>query len=198
MMIRSFVAIELSDSIRHGLLGVVEQMRHRVPRDSVRWTNVSGIHLTLKFLGDVGEDDLPRIKDILSQVGQRHDHFTLAVGGVGCFPNAKRPRVVWVGVDEQTGHLTALQRDVEESLGALGFQPEERGFQPHLTLGRTRRDVSSRDQGRLGETVATAGVGTLGQMHVESFRLMRSDLRPDGAVYSTLALFRLGATQEPQ
>jgi len=195
MMIRSFVAIDLSDSIRHALLGVVEQMRNRIPRDSVRWTNVSGIHLTLKFLGDVAEDDLPRIKEILTQVGQRHDHFTLTVGGVGCFPNAKRPRVVWVGVEEETGHLTALQRDVDESLGALGFEPEERGFQPHLTLGRTRRDVNSRDQGRLGETVATAGVGQFGQMYVEAFRLMRSELRPSGAVYSTLALFTLGAAQ---
>lgn len=191
-MIRSFVAIELPEGAKDALQGVGRRLRGKVPPDSVRWIKVSGIHLTLKFLGNVAEADLPRIKDRLIQVGQRHAGFTFSFGGVGCFPNTKRPRVVWVGVEEQTGTLLSLQQDVENSLASLGFEPEKRAYHPHLTLGRTQRRVSPRDQRRLGEIIATAGVGELGQVRVASFRLMRSDLRPDGAVYASLAAFPLG------
>jgi 2'-5' RNA ligase len=197
-MIRSFVAIELPDPAQDALRGVSERLRGKVPRDSVRWSRVSGIHLTIKFLGDVSEADLPKIKTALAQVGQRHGPFRFTIGGVGCFPNVKRPRVVWVGIEEETGSLGALQRDVEKSLAPLGFEPEKRAFHPHLTLGRTQRNVGSRDQGRLGEVIATAGVGELGQVQVKSFVLMRSDLRPDGAVYTPLALFDLSLDQEEQ
>lgn len=197
-MIRSFVAIELPDPAQDALRGVSERLRRKVPYDSVRWSRVSGIHLTIKFLGDVSEADLPKIKTALAQVGQRHGPFRFTIGGVGCFPNVKRPRVVWVGIEEVTGSLAALQRDVEKSLAALGFQPEKRAFHPHLTLGRTKRNVGSRDRGRLGEVIATAGIGELGQVQVRSFVLMRSDLRPDGAVYTPLALFDLSLDQEEQ
>jgi 2'-5' RNA ligase len=195
-MIRSFIAIELPDPAKDALRGVGERLRHKVPYDSVRWTRVSGIHLTLKFLGDVAEADLPKIKAALTDVGQRHGPFRFTIGGVGCFPDVKRPRVVWVGVEEETGRLAALQRDVERSLAPLGFKPEQRAFHPHLTLGRTKRNVGSRDQGRLGEVIATAGVGELSQVQVTSLVLMRSDLRPDGAVYTPLGYFDLSLKQE--
>jgi 2'-5' RNA ligase len=92
--------------------------------------------------------------------------------------------------------LAALQRDVEQSLVPLGFQAEKRAFHPHLTLGRTRRYVSRQEQRRLGEVIASTEVGELARIQVGSFRLMRSDLRPDGAVYTSLAAFSLGPEQE--
>lgn len=191
MKIRSFIAIDLPDSIKDALARVGQELRDQVPRRSLRWSRVSGIHLTLKFLGDVEEADLSKIGDVLKQVGGRHTSFTLSVGGVGCFPNPRRPRVVWVGVQEDSGALRALQRDVEKSLAPLGFEREKRSFHPHLTLGRARRNVSSTDQRRLGEIIAATELGELGQVQVASFRLMRSDLRPDGAVYTLLAAFEL-------
>jgi 2'-5' RNA ligase len=105
----------------------------------------------------------------------------------------KRPRVVWVGVREETGALQALQRDVVKSMVPLGFEPERRAFHPHLTLGRTRRNVSSASQRELGESLAGVEVGELAQVQVASFRLMRSDLRPGGAIYTPLAVLDLGA-----
>jgi len=125
-------------------------------------------------------------------VGRRHTPFTFTVGGVGCFPNLRRPGVVWVGVQEDSGALAALQRAVEKGLKPLGFEAERRAFHPHLTLGRTRKGIHSFDQRRLGEVIAAAGVGELAQVHATSFRLMRSDLRPDGAIYSAMAEFPLG------
>ena len=191
MMIRSFIAIDLPDSVQEMLTKVGQRLRDQVPHNSVRWIRVAGIHLTLQFLGDVAQADLPQIEAALTLVGQRHAPFTFTVGGVGCFPNAKRPRVVWVGVQEETGVLKALQRDVTESLVPLGFRPEKRAFHPHLTLGRTPRNVRSADRRQLGDIIANAEVGELGCVRVESFRLMRSDLQPSGAIYTPLAVFDL-------
>jgi 2'-5' RNA ligase len=192
-MIRSFIAIDLPENIKDALRDVGERLRRDVPDSSVRWSRVSGIHLTLKFLGDVNEADLAAIKAMLVQVGQRHAPFSITIGGVGCFPNFRRPRVVWVGVEEEHGGLSALQRDVEESLVPLGFEREKRAFHPHLTLGRTRRGVRHSDQTRIGDVIASADEGEFGRIHVASFRLMRSDLRPDGAVYTPLEVFSLAS-----
>ena len=131
----------------------------------------------------------------MTDVGRRHAPFSLVVEGLGCFPNPKRPRVLWAGVTEDTGGLKALQRDVEKSLVPLGFEPENRAFHPHLTLGRSKRGIRSGDQRRLGEVLAAADVGELGKIQVQSFQLMRSDLHPDGAVYSSLGVFSLGLEQ---
>jgi RNA 2',3'-cyclic 3'-phosphodiesterase len=192
-MIRSFVAINLPPATQDALTKVSQRLRRRAPYDSVRWSRVSGIHLTLKFLGDVAPSDLPEIKSVLAEVGARHTRFRFTVGGVGCFPNVRRPQVVWVGLEEESGVLAALQRDVEQSLAPLGFAPEKRAFHPHLTLGRTVRNVRPTDLRRLGELIATAGVGELGHVHVNAFHLMRSDLRPRGAIYTALAAFALEA-----
>jgi 2'-5' RNA ligase len=194
MMIRSFIAIDLPDSTKNQLQAVVQQLRDQVPHDSVRWTRITGIHLTLQFLGDVKQSDLPQIEEVLAQVGQRHAPFEFGVGGVGCFPNTRRPRVLWVGIQEQSGALAALQRDVAKSLTPLGFEPEKRSFHPHLTLGRVKRGVRSGDLRRLGEVIVTAGVGELDRVQTDSFRLMRSELRPSGAIYSSLAVVELSKT----
>jgi 2'-5' RNA ligase len=195
-MIRSFVAVDIPDSVKNELEKIGELLRREIPGARMRWSRPSGVHLTLKFLGDVSESDLPNIKTALAQVGARHNPFSLVVGGLGCFPNARQPRVVWVGVQEEGGVLAALQRDVEKSLAPLGFKPEKRAFHPHLTLGRARRDIRHSDQRLLGELTASMPAEGLAQVRVESFRLMRSDLQPDGAVYTSLQLFALGAGRE--
>jgi 2'-5' RNA ligase len=197
-MIRSFVAIEVPDLTKDVLAKVGEELRRKVPERSVRWTRVSGIHLTLKFLGNVAEPDLGAIKETLALVAQRHAPFSFTIGGLGCFPNERRPRVLWVGIQEQTGALKALQRDVEKSLVPLGFQRERRGFHPHLTLGRTRRGVHSDIQRDLGEVVTGTNISELDRIAITCFRLMRSDLHPDGAVYTAMAEFSLSLGQEAE
>ncbi len=190
-MIRSFVAIDLPDTLKAALQDVAAQLRARVPPNTIRWGRVQGIHLTLQFLGNVAESDLAGIEAALAEVARRHRPFTFEAAGLGCFPNLRRPRVVWVGVREETGALLALQRDVERALKPLGFKPERRAFHPHLTLGRLGRRASSADQQQIGAVVREADVGLLGRVAVDTFRLMRSDLRPNGAVYTPLATFEL-------
>jgi 2'-5' RNA ligase len=185
--IRTFIAIELDESIKESLTKLQERLKGQVPQGSVRWVRSEGIHLTLKFLGDVPADQIGQITRALQRSCQGFAPFSLSCGGLGCFPDLKRPRVVWVGIQEETGTLAQLQKAIEENVSPLGYPPEKRKFSPHLTLGRVQRRVSSGDLRRLGELVGASEIGTLSQMEVRSVNLMRSDLRPSGAVYTRLA-----------
>jgi 2'-5' RNA ligase len=185
--IRTFIAIELDESIKDGLTKLQERLKGKVPRGSARWVRPKGIHLTLKFLGDVPADQIGEITGALERSCQGFAPFSLSCGGLGCFPNLKRPRVMWVGIQEETGTLAQLKRAIEENVAPLGYPTEKRKFSPHLTLGRVQKRASSGDRRRLGELVGASEIGILGQMEVRSVNLIRSDLRPSGAVYTRLA-----------
>ena len=185
--IRTFIAIELDESIKDGLTKLQERLKGKVPRGSARWVRPKGIHLTLKFLGDVPADQIGEITRALERSCQGFAPFSLSCGGLGCFPNLKRPRVVWVGIQEETGTLAQLKKAIEENVAPLGYPTEKRKFSPHLTLGRVQKRASSGDRRRLGELVGASEIGMLGQMEVRSVNLIRSDLRPSGAVYTRLA-----------
>lgn len=185
--IRTFIAIELDENLKSCLTKLQEQLKGEAPQGSVRWVRPEGIHLTLKFLGDVPASRIEGITQALQKSCRGVAPFSLSCSELGCFPNLKHPNVVWVGVQEETGTLAQLQKAIEENLASLGYPAEKRQFSPHLTLGRVQKRVSASDLRRLGELVGTSKVGTLGQMEVRSVSLMRSDLRPDGAVYTRLA-----------
>jgi 2'-5' RNA ligase len=189
--IRTFIAIELDKTINAALTDLQEQLKAKVPRGSVRWVKPEGIHLTLKFLGNVPANRIEEIERALSQACAGLPAFSFSVGRLGCFPNPRRPRVVWVGVQEESGTLKRLQKAVEDGMEKLGFAPEGRRFHAHLTLGRTQRRASSGDVRRLGQLVEETDIGQLGQMEARAVSLMKSDLRPTGAVYTQLAAMEL-------
>lgn len=191
-MIRAFIAIPLPEPLCRQLAQIQQTLEKQMPAGSVRWVKPEGIHLTLKFLGDTPEEKIPAIRTALSAVAREAAPCAFTVGDLGCFPNLRRPRVVWVGVQEPRGHLAALQAAVERAMASLGYPPEGRGFSPHLTLGRVRDSIPSRDVARVGEVVAASAVGTLGEVRAESFALIQSILQPTGAQYIPLAEFRLG------
>lgn len=191
-MIRSFIAIDLPPDLKDKLRQTSERLSRESPPGSVRWTRIEGIHLTLKFLGDVPRTELPPIEAALAQICQAQAPFVFTAGELGCFPNVRRPRVVWVGVQEETGALAALQREIERALKPLGYPPEGRSFHPHLTLGRVKQQASRADVAQLGQVVAASDVGELARVQARSLHLFRSDLRPSGAVYTSLAAFELG------
>jgi 2'-5' RNA ligase len=114
------------------------------------------------------------------------------VAGLGCFPNARRPRVVWVGLDEPTGALARLREAVEAEVAPLGFPTERRPFSPHLTLGRVNRRASKSEVREIGQVVAASMVGQIDEMTVTLVSYIKSDLRPTGAVYTTLLDAELG------
>ncbi len=189
--VRTFIAIQLPADIVRLMKTAQAQLQAAAQPGSARWVRVDGIHLTLKFLGPVPTSQIGAITQVMVSAARNIPLFSLTIGGAGCFPNLKRPRVVWIGVTEPTGGLNSLQRALESALTPLGYPPEGKGFQPHLTLARAARDASPNDLRQLGEVVGAANIGTLGQFTVNEIALIQSDLKPSGAEYTPLEHARL-------
>lgn len=184
-VIRAFIAIDLSPEIRQGLEQVSTQLKERMVDYPIRWVPVENIHLTLMFLGDVSVNNLEMLEKIFQQEVSSHQAFEFSVGGLGAFPNVRHPRVLWVGV-EAPPELSNIQRGVESAVSRLGYAREDRPFSAHLTLGRVSRNATSKDTHLICEVLESTKVGFLGVAHVNTVHLMRSDLRPSGAIYSRI------------
>jgi len=193
--IRSFIAIELPDEARDRLIELQSQLKDVVPPNIVRWTGPQNLHLTLHFLGDVAAIDLEKITVALKGVTAACPSLSLELAGLGSFPNIWRPRVVWVGVAGELESLVKLHQDLGEHLKqAIGFRPESRPYAPHLTIGRVKKGIPPRRLTQLGQALdqEQAGVGELATFEVKEISLMKSDLRPSGPIYTTLAQGELG------
>ncbi len=188
--LRTFIAIELDQELRDNLGRLQDQLRAQIPPGSVRWVRPEGIHLTLKFLGDTSLETVAEVKAALARAAAGIGPFTFTVIGLGCFPNTRAPRVVWVGVEEPTGTLVRLRDAVEAQVAPLGFPTERRSFSAHLTLGRVQRRASKSEVREVGRVVAATAIGKLDEMEVGAVSYIKSDLKPSGAVYS--ALFEAG------
>jgi 2'-5' RNA ligase len=151
----------------------------------VRWTQVHNIHVTLKFLGDVSEANLTVLYEILKREAEKQMVFEIQAGGLGAFPSLTRPRVIWVGV-QAPPDLAAVQQAIDVETARLGYASEERDFSPHLTLGRIARSASSEEVRQIGATLGSMKVGDLGSSRIQSVHFYRSDLNPQGAVYTKL------------
>jgi 2'-5' RNA ligase len=191
--VRAFIAIDLPEDIRRELRRHMERLREAMQGLPVRWVRPEAIHLTLRFLGDTELDLASDLKRELVEVGRANQAFSIGVGGVGCFPNPRRPRVLWVGVHEETGVLKRLQRGVEDMCRQLGFAPERRPFSPHLTLGRVRRGGEVRVGDAFSRISEREREDALGQALVEEIVLFQSELSPAGAIYRRLGSARLNS-----
>ena len=189
---RLFIAVEYPPAVLALLSQVQEQLKKRTPPGTVRWVNPDGIHLTLKFLGDAPVDQRGELERALTTAVQGHAPFTLSVSDLGCFPNLKQPRVVWVGIHESSEVLLALRNAVEEYIAPLGYPTENRAFSPHLTVGRVRREARRADVQKLGELVASMPTSESQRWTVTTVSLIRSELKPGGAVYTPLLRAPLG------
>ena len=185
MMLRSFIAVELPQEFQQAIARETAGLRTALPRPLVRWVAPENVHLTLKFLGDVSPSNLEVLAEALAAEARNHTPFEAYVGKLGAFPNPRRPRVLWIGFLAQAP-LSALQRGVEASCARLGYPPESRGFSPHLTIGRLAQTRSAADLERARLALQKTDVGMLGKMRVDSIHLFKSDLRPDGPVYTHL------------
>jgi RNA 2',3'-cyclic 3'-phosphodiesterase len=183
--IRSFVAVELDPIVREALGQCIARLEAEEGGELVRWISPEEIHLTLKFLGDIGTGQVPSLSRALDRVAASHAPFDLALVDLGCFPSARRARVFWVGVDDSGGRLAALVESLEDAFARLGFERETRPYEAHLTLGRVRRDAPR------PEVVALASESVLDltrdlALQIPAVSLMRSDLTPSGAIYTRL------------
>ena len=138
---RTFIAVELDDTIRDRLVSLQESLA-RVVTD-VKWVERENLHVTLLFLGEVDDRELPKVCRIVQDELTEHAPFSLSVEHLGCFGNARRPRTLWVGVGDGAEELVAIHDALEIPMQDLGYRREERRFQPHITLGRVKGDRAS-------------------------------------------------------
>jgi len=181
-LIRSFVAVEISEGARRQISRLLDQLR-ATGDTGVRWVKPELMHLTLAFLGEVSGDFLDSVRARLVEVAQRHRAFTARLKGLGAFPGPSRARVVWVGTDQGKVEVCGLQRDVAGALSSVGYEPDRRPFSPHLTIGRLRNpdDVSK----------AVAVQFESEPFSIDQLVLFRSVLGPGGPTYHPLSEFPL-------
>ncbi len=189
--IRSFVAIELPEEAKKGLA----RLRKELERDEhrfVKWVDPAGIHLTLKFLGNIPSKRVTEITEAMKKASQGISPFHLEISGLGAFPSLRQARVFWVGVGGEMDQLSRLQQNIDAALTALGFAKEERPFVAHLTLARIREGASPPEKRSFGELVGSTVFEDKYPVEVEAIRLMRSQLTPAGAIYTCLSVVGLG------
>jgi 2'-5' RNA ligase len=185
--LRTFIAVDTGKAIRDRCVALQETLA-RSGAD-VKWVEPDNLHVTLLFLGEVEDRDVPALCRAVAEVAERHDGFRLSVEGVGCFPNPRRPRVVWVGVGDGHAELVKLHEALEPPLLELGcYRREERAYTPHLTLGRVKgeRATAALASALAAKAKWQAGVTEVGEVHVLS-----SELTPRGPVYAVLSRARL-------
>ncbi|MGD2134844.1 MAG: RNA 2',3'-cyclic phosphodiesterase [Gemmatimonadales bacterium] len=176
---RLFVAVNLPQDVRHALWEAVAPLRTR--SFPVRWVASEGLHVTLKFLGEVPAEREPQVIAGLERAVGDTRPFSLVLSGFGAFPSLRRPRVLWAGC-ESARPLELLQHGVEREMAELGFPLEGRPFRPHITIGRVRRGARARDLAGLDDAVAPLSFEA--EVGVTSLDLMQSMLARAGATYA--------------
>jgi 2'-5' RNA ligase len=183
---RTFIAIDLDPEIKKTLSLLVDDLDKG--HKNIRWVKPEGMHLTLKFLGEIGREKVTEIENILKIVSIKYRPFLLKFKGTGSFPpGMKNPRVLWVGIEEEET-LRALQAQLEGELEKLGFPRERRHFHAHLTLGRVKSISNLKETLSLLEKYRDRNFG---EMKAEKISFIQSTLKPTGAEYSTLSEFEL-------
>lgn len=187
--IRSFIAIPLAEEVLRGAVRLIQRLSD--PGDGIKWVPTDNFHLTLKFLGEVDNTEVPDVCRVMREVCNEFSPFELAFAGTGAFPNLSRARVLWVGVEDKTESLTRLANDLDKRLADLGFKREARDYSPHLTLGRTKSG-SRRAASEVIERLEQEKSIDLGPMQVDEVYLMASFLDKKGPTYQVMDRIPLG------
>ena len=185
-MIRSFLAIELPKAILKKVAEIQGDLKSS--HADVRWVSPEKIHLTLKFFGNIEEERVEAIVSAIEDSVRQTQVFAIRAKGTGAFPHWRTPRVIWMGLIDGKGILIPFQKQLDTDLKGIGFEPEGRGFQPHLTLGRVN---SSRGKEELIRRIERFREEDFGEIPVEKVILFKSDLRPSGPIYTPLREMRL-------
>lgn len=191
-LLRAFLACELPPALQSAIETETAGMRLALGPDSIRWVPAQQIHLTLKFLGDVSPSNLDPVRNMLATQAAACQPFRIRVAGFGAFPNLRRPRVIWAALSAPP-ELAELQRSLEVDSSRLGYPPEERGFSPHLTLGRVRPRASDANLQKISRALEQLKVGDIGGTRVEAIHLFKSDLEASGPAYTKLFSAPFGA-----
>jgi 2'-5' RNA ligase len=180
---RLFCAVELSDDVRARLQEHIARLRKEVPDAAASWSRVENIHLTLKFFGNVALDRIPKISAAATGTTKQFSKFQIGVGKTGVFPRPSRAQVLWIGVNDPSGQLAALQKRFEDECAAEGFEKENRAYRPHLTIARIRKPEGAR---QLAETHLNMNFPTI-EVPLHELIVFRSELSSKGSRYTAIS-----------
>lgn len=194
---RTFIAIELPSSIQKSIAESQSALKERVDAagldGAMRWTPVSNMHLTLRFLADTSAVQRQSVAAALAAISASQRPFRLTLDGLGCFPNFRRPSVIWLGVGGSLASLNALQTQIESAAREADFEPERRAYSPHLTISRVQRNAKGNARRELGQALQDFDPpGPARSFTIDHITHIRSVLQPTGAVHTPLARYRFG------
>jgi 2'-5' RNA ligase len=195
-LLRAFIAIEIPADIKKAIAVKTARLQKDAGH-AVRWVAPENTHLTLKFLGELSPANVGLVSQALQAECNQQSVFEIVVCGVGCFPNPRRPRVIWVGL-KAPPELNRLQRKVEAAAALLGYEAEDKPFSPHLTIGRVREQGSPDELNRLQEALSGLEIGELGRFATRAVTLFKSELLPSGPIYTPLFSAQMGKNTEKE
>ena len=186
---RVFIAIDIDEKFRKALGDLQQKLQSKVDikKGDVKWVNPENIHLTLKFLGEIKDEKVAEVCDIVEKVAGGHKSFELDIQTVGCF-GGRSARVLWVGAGEGKDNLLGLQKDLEQQLALAGWPEEKRKFSGHLTLCRVRNPRAGVKLAAVGEDYRDFKLGIIS---ADSVSVYQSQLRPTGPVYTILGNYKM-------
>lgn len=183
-LLRAFIAVEIPAEIRQSIYGATARLRDQTG-PLVRWVPIENMHITLKFLGHISPANVDLLSQMIRAEAGLFPCFDFSLSGLGSFPSLKRPRVIYIGI-QAPATLDALHRGIESASHRLGYESEERGFSPHLTIGRVKQNVNSSEQQTIRRALEDSKIDSLGTTRVDSVHLYKSELKPTGSVYTRL------------
>ena len=183
-LVRAFIAVEIPIAVRQAVCVAISDLQ-KATGSFVRWVPMENMHLTLKFLGDISPSNVDMLTQMMRSEADLYHCFEIHLNGLGSFPNLKRPRVIYIGIQAPAA-LVALHRGIESASRRLGYESEERGFAPHLTIGRVKQNVTATEQQTIRHALEETKIDLLGKARVDSVHLYKSDLKPTGSIYTRL------------
>ncbi|HZU69344.1 MAG TPA: RNA 2',3'-cyclic phosphodiesterase [Ktedonobacteraceae bacterium] len=190
-MTRTFIALELDESLRHFLGQVIDRLARQLP--AVRWVDPAGIHLTLAFLGELSDEQLAAAEQAAAVAARQSIPFELRLKDLGTFGLPRHPRVIWMGIEESSGNLVRLHSTLNRELLQRGFEVDTRPFSPHLTLARVKQPLNPTELQTLQRLLAgKESASSSSRQYIQHLSVMKSELSRSGAKYTCLQASVLG------
>jgi RNA 2',3'-cyclic 3'-phosphodiesterase len=183
--IRTFIAFDTPPDLKTAMQEVQKQLQSS--HVDVRWESMDKFHVTIKFLGDVTQALLPKIIEECTVMIEASPQFEVRYQTLGCFPNKKQPRIIWIGCENSDGKLESLKNRLDTVLTPLGFEVEQRKFHPHITLGRVKSFSNLNNLLPMLENLTFEPR----QVPIHHIELMKSTLRPEGSIYTIIKQIEL-------
>ncbi len=183
---RTFIAVEIPNEVRIEIGKLITKLKGL--ESGVKWVEEKNIHITLKFLGEVKDNDLERLKNLVKDVVAETKIFEVSYEGLGTFPEGKTPRVIWIGIEKGKDELKKIADELEETLSKNGFRKEERDFSSHATIGRVKE---KKNIGELKKAIEEKKNIRFGKSTVSHITIMKSTLSPKGPTYEAIEKIKL-------